>query len=134
MWRLRKSASGLPRSWSRAKRLALRVSLGLKERTLGGSGEGHLSTLNLSPKGVISRHDLDMFVPLVCASPYCLGQEQILGAEDYRVTGERIRYATFYNFWGGSRISPKAFRTRLREDLTTLLDLLAADRRAVSVD
>lgn len=35
------------------------------------------------------------------------------------------RRATFYNFWGGSRITPKAFRARLREDLTALLDLLA---------
>jgi NADPH:quinone reductase-like Zn-dependent oxidoreductase len=34
------------------------------------------------------------------------------------------RYATFYNFWGGSRITPKAFRTRLREDLTALFGLL----------
>ncbi len=34
-------------------------------------------------------------------------------------------YATFYNFWGGSRIAPKAFRTRLREDLTALFGLLA---------
>ena len=81
--------------------------------------------MNLSPKGVISRHDLDMFVPLVCASPYCLGQEQILGAEDYRVTGDRIRTTPRSTTFGGSRISPKAFRTRLREDLTTLLDLLA---------
>jgi NADPH2:quinone reductase len=32
-------------------------------------------------------------------------------------------YAAFYNFWGGSRITPKAFRTRLREDLTALFDL-----------
>lgn len=34
------------------------------------------------------------------------------------------RHATFYNFWGGSRIAPKAFRSRLREDLTVLWDLL----------
>jgi NADPH:quinone reductase-like Zn-dependent oxidoreductase len=34
-------------------------------------------------------------------------------------------YATFYNFWGGSRLTPKAFRTRLREDLTALLGLLS---------
>ena len=34
------------------------------------------------------------------------------------------RRATFYNFWGGSRIAPKAFRSRLREDLAVLLDLL----------
>jgi NADPH2:quinone reductase len=33
-------------------------------------------------------------------------------------------YATFYNFWGGSRIGPKQFRARLREDLRALLDLL----------
>ena len=34
------------------------------------------------------------------------------------------RYATFYNFWGGSRVTPRAFRRRLREDLTALFDLL----------
>jgi NADPH:quinone reductase-like Zn-dependent oxidoreductase len=34
-------------------------------------------------------------------------------------------YAGFYNFWGGSRITPNAFRTRLREDLTSLLNLLS---------
>ena len=34
-------------------------------------------------------------------------------------------HATFYNFWAGSRIAPKAFRSRLREDLTILLGLLA---------
>jgi NADPH2:quinone reductase len=34
-------------------------------------------------------------------------------------------YATFYNFWGGSRLTPKAFRTRLREDLTSLFSLLS---------
>ncbi|HEY2470925.1 MAG TPA: medium chain dehydrogenase/reductase family protein [Terracidiphilus sp.] len=39
-------------------------------------------------------------------------------------------YATFYNFWGGSRITPKQFRRRLREDLTALLDLLV--RGAIS--
>jgi NADPH:quinone reductase-like Zn-dependent oxidoreductase len=33
--------------------------------------------------------------------------------------------ATFYNFWAGSRISPKNFHSRLREDLSALLDLLA---------
>jgi NADPH:quinone reductase-like Zn-dependent oxidoreductase len=33
--------------------------------------------------------------------------------------------AGFYNFWGGSRITPNAFRTRLREDLTSLLNLLS---------
>jgi len=32
--------------------------------------------------------------------------------------------ATFYNFWGGSRIAPRAFRSRMHEDLTALLDLL----------
>lgn len=35
------------------------------------------------------------------------------------------RAATFYNFWGGSRIRPGAFRTRLRQDLTAVMDLLA---------
>jgi hypothetical protein len=34
-------------------------------------------------------------------------------------------YATFYNSWGGSRVRPKAFHTRQREDLTALLSLLA---------
>jgi len=33
-------------------------------------------------------------------------------------------HATFYNFWGGSRIASKAFRARLRQDLTALLDLV----------
>ncbi len=33
------------------------------------------------------------------------------------------RRAAFYNFWGGSRIAPKAFRSRLREDLGALLEL-----------
>ena len=32
--------------------------------------------------------------------------------------------ATFYNFWGGSRVTPRAFRNRLRKDLTALFDLL----------
>ena len=34
------------------------------------------------------------------------------------------RSATFYNFWGGSRIAPKAFRSRMHEDLTALMGLL----------
>ena len=34
-----------------------------------------------------------------------------------------------YSFWGGSRITPKAFRTRLREDLTALFELLS--KRAI---
>lgn len=34
--------------------------------------------------------------------------------------------ASFYNFWGGNRIAPKAFRARLREDLTILFGLLAS--------
>jgi len=38
------------------------------------------------------------------------------------------RSATFYNFWSGSRNTPKAFRTRLREDLIALLGLLAKGR------
>ena len=33
-------------------------------------------------------------------------------------------YATFYNFSGGSRVTSRAFRRRLREDLTALFDLL----------
>lgn len=33
--------------------------------------------------------------------------------------------ASFYNFWGGSRIAPKAFRARLHKDLTALFGLLA---------
>lgn len=35
------------------------------------------------------------------------------------------RSATFYNFWSGSRMTPKAFSNRLRQDLSSLLDLLA---------
>ena len=35
------------------------------------------------------------------------------------------RSATFYNFWEGSRVSPKRFHRYLREDLSALLDLLA---------
>ncbi len=34
------------------------------------------------------------------------------------------RSATFYNFWGGSRIAPETFRKHMHEDLTVLLDLL----------
>ena len=34
-------------------------------------------------------------------------------------------YATFYNFWGGSRIAPGKFRARLRRDLEALFALLA---------
>ena len=34
-------------------------------------------------------------------------------------------YATFFNFWAGSRVTPKAFRRRLSEDLAALLDLLS---------
>jgi NADPH2:quinone reductase len=35
------------------------------------------------------------------------------------------RRALFYNFWGGSRITPKRFRQRLASDLTEVLSLLA---------
>jgi NADPH:quinone reductase-like Zn-dependent oxidoreductase len=35
------------------------------------------------------------------------------------------RRAVFYNFWGGSRITPKRFRQRLGSDLTKVLSLLA---------
>jgi NADPH:quinone reductase-like Zn-dependent oxidoreductase len=35
------------------------------------------------------------------------------------------RRAVFYNFWGGSRITPTRFRRRLASDLTTVLTLLA---------
>jgi NADPH:quinone reductase-like Zn-dependent oxidoreductase len=34
------------------------------------------------------------------------------------------RRATFYNFWGGSRVRPSNFRGRLAEDLGHVLDLL----------
>jgi NADPH:quinone reductase-like Zn-dependent oxidoreductase len=36
------------------------------------------------------------------------------------------RRATFYNFWGGSRIQPARFQRRLAEDLGELLTLLSA--------
>ncbi|HEY4450946.1 MAG TPA: medium chain dehydrogenase/reductase family protein [Solirubrobacteraceae bacterium] len=35
------------------------------------------------------------------------------------------RHALFYNFWGGSRVTPKRFRQRLASDLTQVLKLLA---------
>jgi NADPH:quinone reductase-like Zn-dependent oxidoreductase len=35
------------------------------------------------------------------------------------------RRALFYNFWGGSRITPKRFRQHLASDLTNVLTLLA---------
>jgi NADPH:quinone reductase-like Zn-dependent oxidoreductase len=34
--------------------------------------------------------------------------------------------ATFYNLWGGHRLRPAAFRARTHQDLTAVLDLLAA--------
>jgi NADPH2:quinone reductase len=34
------------------------------------------------------------------------------------------RSASFYNFWGGSRANPSAFRRRLRDDSTALFGLL----------
>jgi NADPH:quinone reductase-like Zn-dependent oxidoreductase len=43
------------------------------------------------------------------------------------------RRATFYDLWAGHRRSPRAFRARAREDLTTVLSLLADGRLTAQV-